>query len=415
MNGNKYIALLLYLIFSSCSILRSDPVQTLPDPKDKTDEVLVLEQVEELPDPAPEKQPAFVTFHGERFQVAPHKGQFNVALILPFYEDAAELNGTSSIMIEYYQGVRVALQNLEEMGLKMNLHVYDNRNDTNRTQNILERSELKKMDIIVGPILEEHLRIVSKFSMKHNIPVFSPFSTVNTLHGSNPFFYSSIPGYKVKAARLVEFWTKNYPSAEVVIYRDGSRYDKEFVPHLLDALRASGKILFREVTEKKNLDWSVELKKAKTSAIYIPSQSKQTVSSTLGKIFATKYDVVLFGEQGWLQFENNDFNFWSKMNVHIIATEYPDPTDSSSVHFRRDFRESYLKDPGVFSYMGYDQFSLLGEMLMAFGEHFPLYIDQVKLKYLSTAYKFTNSGGFRQNSHLFFLRFEDDHLIDVTD
>ncbi|MCB9245919.1 MAG: amino acid ABC transporter substrate-binding protein [Flavobacteriales bacterium] len=417
MNGNKYIALLIYLILSSCSILRSDPVQSIPENPEKVEKPVLQPGIpgEELPDPAPEKKPEIVYFHGNRYEVAPHKGHFNVALILPFYEDAADLNATSEIMFEYYQGVRIALESLEQQGLKLDLHVFDNRNDTNRTHTILDRPEFKKMDLIVGPILEEHLRIVSDYGLKHKVPVFSPFSTVNRLHHPNPHFYSSIPGYKLKAARMVQFWEKHYPNAEVVLFRDGGRYDMDFVPHLLDALQRSGKLSYRELKEKKGMDWAVELKRGKTSVIYIPSQSKQTVSSTLGKIFATRYDVVLFGEQGWLQFENNDFNFWSKMNVHIIATEYLDPSDSSTFAFRRAFRAQFVKDPGMFSYMGYDQFSLIGEMFMAFGEYFPSYVDQAKFKYLTTSYQFTEQAGFRQNQNLYFLRFEEDHLNDVTD
>jgi len=404
----------------SCQILRSnpsDPVVNNPEKPYPAEEVAV--DASDLPDEPVIEKPATkqVEFHGEYFHVAPHQNQFDVAIILPFYTEIGNTQNkaTADVMLEYYQGVKLALAELEDKGLKMRLHIYDNRNDTSKTKEILGYGQMKKMDLIIGPILESHLRIVSNFSARHKIPLFSPFSKVNSLDGPNPYFYSTLPSNKLKAEKLVEYWVEKHLNDKIIIMRDGGRHEKEFVPVLLEALKSSGELLFSEVTYTNKLDWNTELSRDNNNLVYIPSYNHNTVSSSMGKIFAVKRDVSVFGEQNWAQFEDNDYNFWSKLNVHLIASEYADGLDTSNFEFRRKFRSDYTSDPTVYSYMGYDQMSFIGEFLSAFGEHFPFYLEGRAFNYLSSTFQFGLKDGFQQNQHLYILKFEDFKLQSISE
>jgi ABC-type branched-subunit amino acid transport system substrate-binding protein len=358
----------------------------------------------------------YVVFQDEMYAVSPHKSSFEIALILPLYlsnPTERELL-TANIMEEYYQGLNIALAELEDLGLTMKIHVFDNENDTNLTKKILTNYKMKKMDLIIGPILEEHLAIVSDFSVANGIPVWSPFSSINSLKNPNPLLYSSIPGYKLKAKELVAYWEKNHAKDKIFVLHDGGSYDKNFAPYLKEALARSGKLLYEEVAYSKSLDWNTRLRK-EPNVVYIPSYDRSIVSSTMGKIFSAKRPVSIFGEQGWANFEDNDYKFWSKLNVHLVATEFADPLDSTHTDFRSSFRNKYLLDPSDYAYMGYDQMRFIGEILMAFGENFPAYIKDKKFKYQSTSFKFKSFDGYTQNSHIYVLRFEDFHLTPVKD
>ncbi len=413
--------LLLIGLSSSCQILRSDPNRPTYENGANSDTTQTVVKPDEtnVPDKPVVEVPKFdqVEFHGEYFHVASRQEQFDVALILPFYFGANNDRSaaTSNVMLHYYQGVKLALRELESRGLNLKLHVYDNVNDTSQTKKILDYSQMKKMDLIIGPIIESHLKIVSQFSRKHKIPVFSPFSKVDGLGQANSAFFSTIPSNELKAKRLVEFWEDNYVDHKLLILRDNGRMEKDFVPYLIEALKRSGKLLYSEVEYTTKLDWTTELSRTDENLIYIPSLNRKKVSSSMGKIFAAKRKVVVFGEQSWAQFEDNDYNFWSKMNVHLVANEFIDALDTNNFHFRRYFRAAYQEDPEVYSYMGYDQMSFIGEFLMAFGEHFPMYLEGRSFKYLGTTFEFGMENGFQQNHHLFFLKFEDYKLQRIQD
>lgn len=420
MNGNRYIALLLWFVLSSCHILRSDPVPPVQSGKTNDEPDVVHtdpkedEKTEDIVDVLPEKAEgkSTVEFHGELFRVASKQKEFDVALILPFFLNKPDenLDPTARIMLEYYQGVKIALQELEELGLNLRLHVYDNQNDTSETKRILGGSQLRKSDLIIGPILEEHLQIVSNFSRKHKIPLFSPFSRVDKLPEPNPYLYTSIPGRELLAETVVEHWVENFPKAKVIILNDSSWQAKKSIPPVVQALKRSGKLLYDEVGYTSDLDWTHKLQQKGRNLVYIPSNNRRKVSSSLGKIFAAKRDVTIYGEQSWSNFEDCDYNFWMKLNVHLIAHEFPNALDTTQIDIRKRFREEFAEDPNVYAQMGYDQMQFIGEFLMAFGEHFPMYLDGRAFRYSISTYQFHLYDGYRQNRHVYFLKFEDFRL-----
>jgi len=419
LNGNRYIALLLWFVLSSCHILRSDPVpppvtdggqdepQVVHTDPGRTDPV--IDDAETLPDVSKTNT---VEFHGELFQVEQGKSSFDVALILPFYlnEVSGKLNPTAKIMLEYYQGVKLALGELEAMGLNLRLHIYDNKNDTSETRRILRKNELKKVEMIIGPILESHLQIVSDFSVKHEIPLFSPFSRIDKLNRPNPLLYTSIPGNKLLAEQIVEHWAVNYPDSKVIILNDSSWQASRSVPLVIEALKRNGELMYSVVGYSSDLDWEKKLRQSGLNLVYMPTNNRRKVSSSLGKIFAAKREVTIYGEQSWSSFEDCDYNFWTKLNVHLISHEFDNAHDSDRIEMRLNFRSQFQEDPGVYACMGYDQMRFVGEFFLAFGEHFPLYLDGRSFRYSISSYRFNQYDGFRQNHHLYFLKFEDFRL-----
>ena len=93
---------------------------------------------------------------------------YKIALILPLHlhqYSGINVNRTN-IMLDYYQGFYLALKEYEAHGLRMKVFVYDNEHDTSVTKAILQKDELKKMDLIVTPIADDHLHLLNHFSSK---------------------------------------------------------------------------------------------------------------------------------------------------------------------------------------------------------------------------------------------------------
>lgn len=53
-------------------------------------------------------------------------------------------------MVEYYEGFLMVVDSLKEKGVFIDLYLYDIYNNIFFIKNILDRSELKSMDIIFG-------------------------------------------------------------------------------------------------------------------------------------------------------------------------------------------------------------------------------------------------------------------------
>lgn len=363
----------------------------------------------EKPKPAPKSE--YVEFFGQLYQVAPHKEEFTVVLIMPFYFDAeTDLEKrTAGILLDYYMGLKLALKHLEENGIKLKLQVYDNRNDTTELKHILWKKEISKADVIIGPLMEEQMEIVRQYGARQNIPVFSPLSAINQpVNGYQgfQFYYASSPNLESRAKSLVQFWATRHAGKKVLIIRDDQPFEKQFVPILINELKKAG-IKYTEEKHSNKSNLSVSLSATDTTLVYIPTFQSGVVNTALGKIYSTKRNVIVFGENNWKDFEDNDYNFWEKLRVHLIATDYIDYSSPEVSGFRREFRDSFVNDPGLYAFLGYDQMRFIGDFLMAFGEHFPMFINGRDFRYLCSSYKFENRAGVNQNTHMFILKFAD--------
>lgn len=420
LNGNKLIALFCACVLISCNafkVISSDrPVQPVakednPEQKDEATD----NDNEPVTDSKPETKNIkenkvhTVEFFGQEFQVEPHKTEFRVALILPFYTTSTDPREkrTADIMLQYYQGVKMALKEMEIDGLKMKLFVFDNENDKVKLEKILDKTIMKHMDVIVGPITKEHMEIVSDFGKGHDIAVISPFTSLEDFEKDNSLLYSPTPGYSAKADRMVDYIQKHYAKDKVIIYGDNKSFSKKMTSLLTEKFDKSGNTRVSVFNSGDRVNWNTNLEKGKNTVVCVLSHNSTFVNTTLATIYQSRKDVVVFGENNWSDFEDNDYNFWNDLNVHLVASDFVNDTMSSVRSFRTNFRLVNKVDPGIYAYLGYDQFKFMGEFLMAFGEHFPGYINDREFRYLSSNFNYHLEGGVNQNKNVFILKFDD--------
>ena len=115
------------------------------------------------------------------------QGTFDVAILLPFYlrENAVrnDIDSSKAVkgnkayklisrsedwiyprsigFIEMYQGILIAADTLRTLGLNLNLHVFDIKNDTVELTRLIRKGSLAEMDLIIGPVYSSNLEIVS--------------------------------------------------------------------------------------------------------------------------------------------------------------------------------------------------------------------------------------------------------------
>jgi hypothetical protein len=413
LNGSKYIAILLCISLCSCNIIRSNPVNSNTNVGEVREEKKTIpEKVVDEKEISEDVVLQEINFHGKSFMVPAKKRQFNVALILPFHLGfkTKSQKRIADIMMDYYKGMRLALDELKELGFKVNVTVYDNKNDSFQLKRILHKKEIYKMDLVIGPIQEGQMKIISRVLKPYKIPIFSPFTALGKMSDTNPLFYSFVGGQELKAKQFASYLEKHHASEKLVILRDGKSFDRSFVPHLIAALKKGGKIKYVTEAYKPINEWEALLPKDENCTVLIASKQQNIVQNCFGGLISAKRDVTVFGDQAWLNFNDNDYMFWKTLQVHIMANDYPDPTDSLYMDTRLKFRESFAQDPSAYAMRGYDQMTFMGDLLMAFGEHFPDFIDYRNFQYQNTAFEFVPFRGCRQNSNMIVLKYTN-HLL----
>jgi ABC-type branched-subunit amino acid transport system substrate-binding protein len=417
LSGNKSYLFIVLLVLSSCGLLKGTTVS------DKNDDVVIENKSpkkeiainkDEKPDPNSNSLPVEkkeVWFQGEKFEVdLKRKEEFKIALILPFNTDKTNPNEVKlgDIMFDYYHGWTQAFMELEQYGLKAKIYVHDTQNDSAVLSKLLNSAAMKNMDVIVGPISDKHMKMVAAFGAKNKIAVFSPFTPLDKLENNGNDFYNFAIDHKSKAMQIAKYIKKMHKNDKIIIVRDGKKYDKEFVPYLMEELTKQN-IAYNNVNFSNVNNWNALLN-ADNHLVYIPTAEKNVVSVSLGNIFATKKKVEILGEYRWVEFVNNDYKFWNTLNVSLLASTYIDYNDTLSFEFRENYRLAYKIDPTEYSYTGYSQGRLIGEALSAFGENFTFFINKRNLIYNGTCFDFNKTEGLYKNKHLWILKFENGRL-----
>jgi LysM repeat protein len=97
------------------------------------------------------------------------------AVILPFLDGVSK--SESSRMVEYYEGLLMAVDSLKRTGTSIDLYTYNSGPESASLNSILGKSEMKDMDIIFGPLYQQYIKFLVEFVKKQDTRLVIPFTS----------------------------------------------------------------------------------------------------------------------------------------------------------------------------------------------------------------------------------------------
>jgi len=342
---------------------------------------------------------------GLKAQKAPVKKTYNIALLLPFKSNETVSTAVADAIMDYYQGFKMAVKELEESGLKAKVFVFDTDKDSLALERLLTKRELKEMDVIIGPVYEDGMRKTEAFCIANQILLVSPlkyFEASKTGVTTINFFTSD----SLRHASVMKNVFRMFPKHRFFIVSDGSSASK----------RNAG-IIKKVCTELKAPNYrSVSIAAGKitpaitrTDSIILIStiESTDVKADLLAQIKNKKASWVL-GHHEWLS------TYKSVSNLNEPRLLYPEmtiktPLDSGLRIFAERFYDNYMGDPSKYAYIGYDQGLFLGYGLMSFGTSFWSSTAGLDFKGLINHIQLSDCNGCNEinNSGLHFIRISE--------
>ena len=156
------------------------------------------------------------------------------ALILPFQEDKR--------MVEYYEGFLMAVDSLKRTGTSLDLYVYDSGKEVSTLNAILSKNEMKKMDVIFGPMHQKQIKPLSDFAKKNDIRLVIPFSQKGEEVFNNPAVYQINTPQSYLYSEVYEHFTRQFPNAHVIFIEpiSADKEKAEFISGLKQELKNKG-------------------------------------------------------------------------------------------------------------------------------------------------------------------------------
>lgn len=326
------------------------------------------------------------------------KQVYHLAMLLPLnakYQGAffEGIDPRLRRFIHYYAGARMAIQDLNARGIRLETEVLDCGESLESTKQILR--ELKDPDVIIGPYEMESLQEAAAFALKEHVPVFSPWTPSIPVQKHNPYFVQLNPGLEAHVEAIVDYIDLYLSDSKVyTVARDDARERSRLELFHAEHMEHSGlppyeDLIITDVSADLNETPLGEILSKDSATVFILPHYSRTdedfVSAFLRKLHAEKSGatVYVFGMPQWLTFGKLRPDYMESTNVHVSSAHYIDLRDTTILSFQRRFLESYgtIAEPAALQAYSFIEF--LGESLNTYGTGF---LDEISKRSNSSDY-----------------------------
>ena len=332
------------------------------------------------------------------------------ALILPFQEDKR--------MVEYYEGFLMAVDSLKRTGTSLDLYVYDSGKDISTLNTILAKNEMKKMDVIFGPMHQNQIKPLSDFAEKNDIRLVIPFSQKGEEVFNNPAVYQINTPQSYLYSEVYEHFTRQFPNAHVIFIEPAiaDKEKAEFISGLKQELKSKG-VSMQTVNESATKETLKAALRNDKENIFIPTSStnvlliKALPQLTLLVRDNPEQNIHLFGYPEWQIYTKDHLDSFFELDVYFYSSFYTNTLFPAAVQFTNNYHKWYSKDltskfPN-YAMLGFDTGFFFLKGLSRYGSELENNLPKMNLTPIQTGFKFqrvNNWGGFI-NKKVFFIRF----------
>jgi LysM repeat protein len=400
-------------------------------------EGLKSEQLINIPILKKIEEDSTVVLFEPQFDSTAVKQSYSVSLLLPFYLDKIEETEDSSYTegmqlrrkllddakygIEFYQGFKIAADSLVKMGMHLELNIFDTANDSAKVKSLLKDSLLKKSDLLVGPLYLDEFLQVADFAKQHEINIVSPVKQSNRILLGNNFVSKVATSAPVRLKFLGNYMADSLRKGNIVmIYPD----------HFEDRRRAEQlkKIYYQNLEVNEDTTWLKQpikevlwdtkelfriIEKLDTSVInniVVPSEDQAFVTQLLTQLnMKEDYDFKVFGLSVWEGFDNIEIDYLHNLHVHLVVSEFIDPSQKEVKDFEQEFMDTYGIAAEKFSYLGFDVGMYYLSLLHEYGSNFGIMFLGLQQEQLGRKFEFFKTGiesGY-ENHSVYMIKYED--------
>lgn len=321
------------------------------------------------------------------------KDTLRVALVMPFL--AATLEPTpvkkrNQIILELYQGMKLAADSLSNSGIQLSLLAYDNERNLDATRKILRESELKGIDLMVGPFFQEEAKPVLEFSMTNKINlVVNPLSNNSDLVKQSSYSFLFQPSHETIGRSSAEIASNLARKKNCFVYYGETSKDslmaanfiaraKDLNLRVLHSQRISsensGTILSKLATATQYDEWKnplqFSLKKDSIGCIFVASSNELIYSKVINSVETRGDSILVIGQEAWLDDGSVDYTRFERIKIALAAPNFKSLANPAFHDFRKKYMNRHGVLPSEYVGVGYEFIMVMGQMIDRYGVNF---------------------------------------------
>ena len=366
-----------------------------------------------------------------------------ISLVLPFFTNKSDsiivncpentnctIDKISENSFQIYNGVKIALRDLKELGYNLELNVFDSKYDTNTIKEIFQDTLFKSSNLIIGPLYSKNIKMMRVFSKNSHIPMISPYNIPSQALFNYPDLFKIQPSRSTQSKEMAIYIKNSKDDYNILLLSDvednkskvyGNIFSDAFndtIYLIKDSLKKLDSIL--PILLKRGDDWSHlldKLSKKKSNLIIITSNQVPFLTYAFNKIIEFsnsqehyKSDFEIFGFEDIYRIKTIDVIYKNKFNLHFVSKGIPDLNSNRIAEFKDKYRDFLSAEPTKYSYLGYD---IVKSIFMK------IYPDKLNSESYyqgllnDVFYNRIDLGSGSENSLVNFYRIEDYNLIQI--
>lgn len=350
-----------------------------------------------------------------------------VALLMPFLE---KNQGQQVRIQEYYEGFLLAVEKMKKQGANLELYVFDIGADANtkKLESLLTTMEMQNLDLIVGGVSDNQIKILSDFSKSKNIKYVIPFSSKNkeVLNNGN-IFQVNTPQVKLynKASQV---FVNKFANNHVVFLNSDKDNNKDSLVSIMKRDLDAHSIPYKSINISEEFDESLlsSIDETKKNMLIPSSGTIGVAGRIVGNLNQFKevnptIDIDLFGYPEWQTYEYNYLKDYHNHGTYIYTSFYVDKNDPDTEAFEKNFRKWYNKDTQKtypqYAMLGYDTGLFFLTALHRYGKNFEASLNGLKVNTTQFAFNFeraNNWSGFI-NTGMYLVHYNSNSNIIKSD
>jgi tetratricopeptide (TPR) repeat protein len=359
------------------------------------------------------------------------KDKYAVSVLMPFMINSIDPSPgkkRNQIILDFYEGMKLAADTLETLGVNISLRAYDTERNPEKIKTILNTQEVKNTDLIVGPFFQEENKIVQDFSLANKINTVHPFSNNLETIGNNPHAFLFQPSSETIGKTSAEFVAAHATRKNSMVFYGPAKKDSTMAASFINTANQMGlkvvhsqRIATRDVQkileilatateyDEFNYPSQFKLKKDSIGSIYMASDDALIYAKVIAGVEKRGDSIQVIGSENWLDDPALDPEKFEDLGITLTAPNYTNSSKYSYRQFFNHFVKRYGRVPSTFAKMGFELMLFYGNQLKTNGVFFQEGLSKAEQPgYLSEGFDYKNT---RDNNLIPFIRFRRGELV----
>ena len=324
-----------------------------------------------------------------------------VKLLKQFYEN-------SENFLQFYEGVLIAVDSMQKAGMKIELNVFDTKDNPETVRRIVNNESFSETDLIIGPVYENVQKEVAQLAAVNQIPMISPFTPKSAIINSNRQFYQINPSREYIAEATAELIATDYSNTNFIVVKTSSiegTQEGQFVELIRRKLAMSGNSgrgKFTEYDFRKERSRGLRelLSPEKENVIYIASSDEGELSVAISNINNLGVDIpiTLIGSSNYQQrYPSIEVAHFHNLKLKYINPYWIDYQKKSTIRYFEKFISNFGTEPNSYGVQGFDAAWYFLNAIHFYGKDFEDCLPYLNVNLVQGNYYFkraSSSGGY---------------------